>query len=251
MLSRQEWHNRYLQQARWTSTVRRFLFQQVAISSAQAVLEVGCGSGAILADLKEYTQAITFGIDIDFPMLAFARAHAQETDYRLACADGLLLPFSDRTFSISFCHYYLLWVSHPLQAVLEMARVTRPGGTVLAMAEPDYGGRIDYPEDLAAIGRMQSEALLRQGADPSAGRKLKALFHQAGLNNVEAGVLGGQWGAAPDAGFQESEWKTLECDLSSIVRPEEMSRFKSLDAAAWQNGERILYVPTFFAWGQV
>jgi len=251
MLSQLEWHNRYLQQARWTSTVRRFLFQKVSISNAQAVLEVGCGSGAILADLKAYTPAAAFGIDIDFPMLAFAHAHAKDRDYRLACADGLQLPFPEHTFTISFCHFYMLWVPDPLQAILEMARVTRPDGYILAMAEPDYGGRIDYPDGLTALGRLQSEALLSQGANPFAGRKLKALFHQAGLHNIQAGVLGGQWDAAPDAGFQESEWKTLVSDLSSLVRPEEMSRFKSLDDAAWQNGERILYVPTFYAWGQV
>ena len=249
MLSQQEWHDRYVQQARWTSTVRRFLFQQVSISNAQAVLEAGCGSGAILADLHDYTQAVAFGVDIDFSMLSFS--HAQGPNYRLACADGLQLPFPEHSFSVSICHFYLLWVSQPLQAVLEMARVTRPSGYVLAIAEPDYGGRIDYPDGLAGLGRLQSEALRRQGADPFAGRKLKALFQQAGLHNIQAGVLGGQWSAAPDAGFQESEWKTLESDLRESVSPEVLAALKSRDSAAWQNGERILYVPTFYAWGQV
>lgn len=248
-VSQQEWHKRYVEQARWTSTVRRFLFQQANISNAQSILEAGCGSGAILSDINSYTQAAVFGIDVDFSGLSFARSQAR--DFHLACADGLRLPFPDRTFSITLCHFYLLWVSHPLQAILEMARVTRIGGSILSLAEPDYGGRIDYPDDLVELGHLQREVLFKQGADTSVGRKLKALFHQAGLRNIQVGVLGGEWGAAPDAGFQDSEWKTLERDLSGTVPADEMTRLKSRDAAAWQKGERILFVPTFYAWGQV
>ncbi len=40
----------------------------------------------------------------------------------------------------------------------EMVRVTRPHGFVLALAEPDYGGRIDYPSELSTIGNWQIEA---------------------------------------------------------------------------------------------
>ncbi len=249
LVSQQEWHKRFLEQARWTSPVRRFLFQQANISNARSILEAGCGSGAILSDLTSYTRASVFGIDLDLSALSFARS--QSRDYRLACADGLRLPFPDQTFSITISHFYLLWVSDPLQALREMARVTRIGGSILSLAEPDYGGRIDYPDDLAELGQLQREALLKQGADTDMGRKLKALFHQAGLRNIQAGVLGGEWGAAPDAGFQESEWKTLEHDLSGSIPADKMARLKSLDAAAWQKGERILFVPTFYAWGQV
>ena len=32
----------------------------------------------------------------------------------------------------------------------------------MALAEPDYGGRIDYPEQLGHIGRWQAQALRKQ-----------------------------------------------------------------------------------------
>jgi ubiquinone/menaquinone biosynthesis C-methylase UbiE len=248
MLSQLEWHERYVQQARWTSSVRRFLLQQVLTSSKQDVLEVGCGSGAILGELGKQFQAV-FGIDHDFKILRFAKGQHQDDQY--GCADGLNLPFSSGAFSLTCCHFYLLWVFNPLRAVREMARVTRPGGYVLALAEPDYGGRIDYPEELAMLGRLQSEALLRQGADPYVGRKIKAFFQQAGLQKIRSGVLGGEWGEAPEPGFIEKEWKILESDLGSAENQENITNFKALDSAAWQHGERILYVPTFYATGQV
>ncbi len=250
MLSQQEWHDRYVQQARWTSSVRRFLFQQVSAPDKRAVLEVGCGSGAILGELREQFQTV-YGIDFDINILHLAHYLRQDETARLVCADGLHLPFLEAAFSLTCCHFYLLWVTDPLQAVREMRRVTRVGGYVLALAEPDYGGRIDYPEGLAKLGQLQREALLRQGADPLMGRKVKALFHRAGLRNVRAGVLGGEWGEPPEPGFMASEWKILESDLSILDKPENFGTLKELDVKAWQNGERILYVPTFYAAGQV
>ncbi len=244
MQNPQDWHARYLQQARWTSSVRRFLFQQASRLQLRSVLEVGCGSGVILGELQEYFEAKVFGIDIDLQMLRFARS--LNRDFQVGCADGLQLPFPKSAFSITCCHFYLLWVTNPPQAVGEMARVTRPGGYVLAAAEPDYGGRVDYPDELAELGRRQGEALRRQGADPSAGRKIKALFHQAGLRNVRAGVMGGEWGEVPEPGLVDSEWKVLESELGG-----DLSGLKVIDASAWANGERILYVPTFYAIGQV
>ncbi len=249
MPSQQEWHERYEQQARWTSSVRRFLFQQVSVSDIQPILEVGCGSGVILAELMKYYGDAVFGIDIDLRVLQFA--HQQNKNYRIGRANGLHLPFSKAIFSITCCHFYLLWVEDPLLAVREMVRVTRPGGRVLVMAEPDYGGRIDYPEEMAKLGRLQTEALWEQGANPTIGRKIKVILHQAGLKNIQAGVLGGQWREAPDPGFLASEWKMFETDLGEHIKPEDLSRLKALDADAWQNGARILYVPTFYAMGQV
>ncbi len=249
MLSQKDWHNRYLQQARWTASVRRFLFEKASFSAAQSVLEVGCGSGAILSDIVTLTQGVVFGIDIDFRGLEFGRSLGGA--FRLACADGMHLPFQEATFSISLCHFYLLWVYRPLEAIMEMARVTKPGGSVLALAEPDYGARIDFPDELATIGQLQGEALSRKGADPKMGRKIKSLFKKAGLHDVQAGVLGGQWDESSEIGFQEAEWKMLASDLEGYVRPEVMHELEARDALAWEHGERILYVPTFYAWGKV
>ena len=63
-----------------------------------------------------------------------------------------------------------------------MVRVTHPGGFVLALAEPDYGGRIDYPTELSQIGDWQKNALKQQGANPLMGRELRSIFSHAGIN---------------------------------------------------------------------
>jgi SAM-dependent methyltransferase len=167
------------------------------------------------------------------------------------------LPFADGTFDIVFCHFLLLWIADPLHAVREMQRVTRPKGTVMAMAEPDYGVRIDFPPELEVLGPWQQAALRKQGANPLTGRRLSWLFRQTGLENVESGVLGAQWRGAPDPDEAESEWEVLYRDLESLLGTEdgtrwhaEFDKLKRLDKTAWKSGERVLYVPTFFATGK-
>jgi hypothetical protein len=132
-----------------------------------------------------------------------------------------------------------------------MKRVVRKGGAVLALAEPDYGGRIDYPDALASLGKMQQQSLVAQGADPLVGRKLKALFHQAGFENIETGVLGAQWDQTPTQAELDLELAVLQADLEGILAQQEIQKIRSQEMAAWERGERILFVPTFYTWGQI
>jgi hypothetical protein len=132
-----------------------------------------------------------------------------------------------------------------------MRRVTRPGGWVLALAEPDYGGRVDYPEALIPLGVLQEAALSRQGAQTRLGRRLAALFHDAGLAEIETGVLGGQWREAPSPQEQAQEWAVLKADLAGDLPTLELARLRQLDQQAWARGERVLFVPTFYAMGRL
>ena len=132
-----------------------------------------------------------------------------------------------------------------------MVRVTRTEGRVIAMAEPDYTARIDYPEGLVELGSAQAGALRGRGADPSIGRELRALLNASGLTRVEAGVLGGEWSAVEDPETVESEWRMLDEDLSGLVGPEQLAAYREMDQRSRQAGERILFVPTFFASGWV
>lgn len=136
-------------------------------------------------------------------------------------------------------------MADPLAALREMKRVARPGGWLLALAEPDYGARVDEPAELKALGELQTQALRLQGADPTFGSRLVELFQQAGLTVAESGVL--EQGT-PDP---SQEWQVLAADLQGILNQAELERWRELDAAAWQSGSRVLHVPVHYAIGKI
>ena len=148
------------------------------------------------------TTAALHGLDLDPTRLADAARHVPQA--KLVCGDALGLPYPAEVFEITFCHFLLLWVPDPLQALLEMRRVTRPGGYVLALAEPDYNSRVDKPDPLAPLGRWQAESLRRQGADPGLGARLAELFRQAGIPPIETGRLRRMKG--PPLHLQKETW---------------------------------------------
>ena len=236
------WHSRYLQQAAWTRELRTYVFEQAGISSANRILEVGCGTGAILSGLT--SPASLHGLDLDPAALNECRIHTPTVS--AIRADAHHLPYPDKSFDIAYCHFLLLWVDDPLQVVREMARVSR---AVLALAEPDYSQRVDEPATLKPLGAWQTESLRRQGADPSFGAMLAETFHQAGIKLIETGPIQGQV-VIRSAQDWENEWAVLQTDLEGVASNEEIQKMKVLDEIARKNGDRTLYVPTYFAWGK-
>jgi hypothetical protein len=79
---------------------------------------------------------------------------------------------------------------------------------------------------------------------------LGALFHKSGLFNIETGVISGQWREPPSQTDLDQEWAVLESDLQGMLSAQEISRLRQIDWQAWQSGERLLFVPTFYAIGQ-
>jgi SAM-dependent methyltransferase len=186
------------------------------------------------------------GLDIDPAMLTFTTRQKSRVTY--VQGDARALPFAKNSFDAVVCHYLLLWLADPVQGVREMARVVRPNGHVLACAEPDYGGRIDHPPELTALGQRQTEALRGQGADPEIGRRLGEIFTKTGLQ-ATVGTMAGRWAiSSPDNGF-EAEWAMRERDLAGILVPEELRRLRIIDRQALEEGRRMLFVPTFYALG--
>ena len=241
-----DWHSRFLQQAGWTSDLRAYLFDRAGLTRARRVLEVGCGTGAVLSSLT--SPAVVHGLDLEPARLLEAHGHVPGA--QLVCGDALGMPYPCGIFDITFCHFLLLWVRDPLIALLEMKRVTRPGGAMLALAEPDYDSRRDEPEPLDVLGRWQAESLRRQGADTGLGSRLADLFRQAGIQPVETGTLQADGKRLPNAKERDQEWAVLAADLEGRVSAQELCKMRKLDKQAWERGERVLHVPTYFAWGK-
>jgi SAM-dependent methyltransferase len=207
------------------------------------VLDVGSGTGVVTEELAERTQGQVIGVDLDPEMVTFAQRRGGRAEYR--AGDAHDLPFRAGWFDVTVCHFLLLWCGDPARAAQEMVRVTRPGGVVLVCAEPDYGGRIDHPD--LPLSHWQIEALRCEGADPCLGRRLRELFVQPGVRDVDVGLIAGLWEPVTLRAQFEAEWALWERSLAGLVPADELSHVKAADWAAIDSGERLVFMPVFYA----
>lgn len=243
-----DWGKRFDNQAQWTAEIRQYLFSQIRPDQNTRLLEVGCGPGSILKETERLEFKLSCGLDSSLPFLQQAKARLNCTS--LIGGDALHLPYAESKFGITYCHYFLLWVD-AARVLAEMSRVTCDGGWIIALAEPDYLARIDYPSPLDELGKKQMQALRQQGATIDQGRQLNRLFLNAGLTQVQSGYLGSVWKSDETMSGFEEEWQMLQFDLESQESPDNLAHYRQVDFQARQSGVRILCVPTFYAVGQV
>jgi len=91
------------------------------------VLEVGCGTGLVLQRIRGFASSAV-GIDLSPGMLQLARSRGLEVTE----GSALSLPFPDASFDVTCSFKVLAHIPEIEVALAEMARVTRPGGYVLA-----------------------------------------------------------------------------------------------------------------------
>ncbi len=159
------------QQATWLAPARSWLLKQANAGQRRSLLDLGCGFGVVSQELAKLGRGRVVALDHSLPALQAAPASLRKSPP--ACADAAHLPFAGASFDLVFCQLALLWM--PLEPTLaEVSRVLQPGGVLVAI-EPDYGGMIEHPAELATRD-LWVDALRRAGADPLVGRKLPGLL---------------------------------------------------------------------------
>ncbi len=243
-LTSDQWAAHFRRQAEWTRAARNYLYRRANLLRARRVLDVGCGTGVITEEIAARTRGRTVGLDINPQFLR--RLDGHRASYVLG--DAHRLPFPDDAFDIVLCHFVLMWLREPSRGLAEMARVARPGGWVLLCAEPDYGGRLDYPD--LPLAAWHIEALKREGADPFVGRKLRALCAGQGLD-AEVGCMSAPWTSDAVRDSLEGEWATLNRVTRDFVSEGERRAVRAQEEAAIARGERFVFMPVFYAAARV
>ena len=93
------------------------------------VLIDGVGTGLDLPLLPPQHHYV--GLDLTAAMLARARPRSGHLDFRAVQGDAQRLPFADAAFDHAVLHLILAVVPNPNACLAEVARVVRPGGTVI------------------------------------------------------------------------------------------------------------------------
>lgn len=104
-------------------------------SHSKNLLDVGCGTGKVLSELKKYNSKIKLsGIDLSENMLSIAKKNLDDK-VELKVGDSENLPWNDNTFDTILCtdsfHHY----PNPEKVIKEMKRVLKKEGKVI-IADP-------------------------------------------------------------------------------------------------------------------
>ena len=108
-------------------------------AEGQRALDVGCGTGALTAELAGRLGASSVSaVDPSASFVASVRERYPGVDVRLAGAERL--PFSDHSFDATLAQLVVHFMSDPVAGLAEMSRVTRSGGVVAACVWDHAGG---------------------------------------------------------------------------------------------------------------
>ncbi len=110
----------------------------LGVEAGQDVLDVGCGPGALTAELARRLGAEhVAAVDPSESFVEACRARNPGVDVKLGRAEEI--PFTDGRFDAALAQLVYHFVSDPEGAAAEMRRVVRPGG-LLAASVWDFGG---------------------------------------------------------------------------------------------------------------
>ena len=130
-----------LQMGRWSRRLAPLLIEFAGITSAERVLDVGCGTGNLSHCLAQNPAiAGIHGIDYSPHYIEHAKRRNRDARIDFEVGDACSLAFPDSSFDHALSMLVLQFIPQAGRAVREMRRVTRPGGTVAAATWDTRGG---------------------------------------------------------------------------------------------------------------
>ena len=182
--------------AAFADAIKRRAMAMLDPRPGQRLLDAGCGPGLDTAALMPLAGpgGCVIGVDHDPRMIDAARAEGRAATGARAfhlVGDGARLPFPGGWFDACRCERVLQHVADPAAMLSELVRVTRPGGTVLAI-DTDWASLSIDCQDIA-LERHITRQVADTFASGYAGRQLPRLMRDAGLSITAVDVCAIQW----------------------------------------------------------
>jgi ubiquinone/menaquinone biosynthesis C-methylase UbiE len=156
----------------------------------QSALDVGCGPGALTSELVDRLGvSAVAAIDPSEPFVEAVRERFPDIDVHRGVAENL--PYPDDRFDLVLAQLVVQFMSDPIAAVTEMARVARPNGTVAACVWDHAGelGRGPLTTFWRAVHSLDPEASDESALLGTHEGDLVRLFEQVGFREVEPATL--------------------------------------------------------------
>jgi len=180
---------------RWSRQLAKPFLDFTGSAEGERVLDVGCGTGHLAFALAaRTTSGQVHGVDLAAPYIAQAQANnAQPQRIAFDMADACALPFADAGFDRVLSLLVLHFVPQGAQAIAEMRRVCKPGGTVAAAVWDARGGFVSnriFFDTAAALDPAANAARARNYTRPmTRPGELAQAWRAAGFDDVTETTL--------------------------------------------------------------
>lgn len=197
---------------RQIAAVSDALFASLALGPDDAVLDVGCGSGAVARRAAHVARHV-LGADISGPLVAVAvdRARAESlTNVEFVVADAQTHPFGEGAFDLVVSQFGLMFFDQPATAFANLRRCLASGGRIAFTCWQEMEANEWLSIVAGAVApHVALPSLGGQAGGPGMfslkdGSEVAALLDQAGFINVDiepvsTGVLIGGGGTLDEA----------------------------------------------------
>lgn len=182
-----DFYDRFM--GRFSQPLATVFAERSGVTAGQRALDVGCGPGALTGVLIE--RLGLYQVEAIDPSPQFVEALAQRfpgVQVRAGTAEDL--PYADERFDVALAQLVVHFMTDPVAGLMQMARVTRPGGTVAAAVwDLTPGARGPVAAFQAAVAETEPEEVASQRRPGGARGELGDLFRSAGLREVRESVL--------------------------------------------------------------
>ena len=245
-----EWSRLAAQHALW----RDSLLDILPLREGQSVLEVGCGSGALLADLADRVGPTgrCVGLERDGAAAAAARSHTASRPWVTIQQGDLRDSLPAGPWDVVVARWVLSFLPDAADCVALLAQAVRPGGWLVVQDYNHDGVRLfpDVPSFNRVIEAYRA-AYARQGGDLWIAGRLPGMMQAAGLTvtTIDPQVMAGP----PNSPVWRWVERFVFAHLDSVstdgppqpdrLSPSEQAALRQDWAAARQRPDTVLFSP--------
>ena len=173
---------------RYSTPLAPLFVDFAGIGPGHSALDVGCGPGALTADLvKRLRPESVAAVDPSASFVIAAHERFPALTVKRAAAEDL--PFEDNTFDAALAQLVVHFMADPVAGLREMRRVTRPQGVVAACVWDHAGRTAPVSPFWAAVRQLDREADDESGLAGAREGHLGELFRHAGFDEIVEGAL--------------------------------------------------------------